>query len=77
LIGGAVLGMEACWPSGVVVRGRAPNRPVLCWLRTVVVSDGEKARLIASGGDREDVPESARPGESWRACAVEASLAHT
>jgi hypothetical protein len=51
LIGGAVLGMEACWPSGVVVRGRAPNRPVLCWLRTVVVSDGEKARLIASGGD--------------------------
>ena len=43
-IGGAVLEMEACWPSGVVLRGRAPNRPVLRWLKTVVVSDREKAR---------------------------------
>ena len=60
-IGGAVLEMEACWPSGVVLRGRAPNRPVLRWLKTVVVSDREKAHLIASGGDQEDVPESARP----------------
>jgi hypothetical protein len=43
-IGGAVLEMEACWPSGVVLRGRAPNRPVLRWLKTVVVSDrGEGA----------------------------------
>jgi hypothetical protein len=47
---------------------------MLRWLKTVVVSDPEKARLIASGGDQEDVPESARPGYEW-ARAVEASLA--
>jgi hypothetical protein len=58
-----VLEMEACWPSGVVLRGRASNHPVLRWLKTVVVSDREKARLIASGGDREDVPESVRRGD--------------
>src|SRR5215204_5217461 len=68
--------MEACWPSGVVLRGKAPNHPVLRWLKTVVVSDREKARLIASGGDQEDVPESARPEMfGGRVCAVEASLA--
>ena len=49
--------MEACWPSGVALRGEASNHPVLRWLKTVVVSDREKARLIASGGDQEDVPE--------------------
>jgi hypothetical protein len=70
-----VLEMEACWPSGVVLRGRAPNHPVLRWLKTVVVSDREKARLIASGGDQEDVPEAPGPGLSGRVCAVEASLA--
>jgi hypothetical protein len=59
-----VLEMEACWPSGVALRGEASNRPVLRWLKTVVVSDREKARLIASGGDQEDVPEASagRPG---------------
>jgi hypothetical protein len=77
LIGGAVLEMEACWPSGVVLRGEAPNRPVLRWLKTVVVSDREKARTIASGGDQEDVPEASGPGLSGGACAVEASLAQT
>jgi hypothetical protein len=51
-IGGAVLEMEACWPSGVVLRGRAPNRPVLRWLKTVVVSDREKARLTRQVGTR-------------------------
>ena len=55
--------MEACWPSGVALRGEASNHPVLRWLKTVVVSDREKARLDASGGDQEDVPESARPGD--------------
>jgi hypothetical protein len=49
--------MEACWPFGVALRGEASNHPVLRWLKTVVVSDREKARLIASGGDQEDVPE--------------------
>jgi hypothetical protein len=43
-MGGAVLEMEACWPCGVVLWGRAPNHPVLRWLKTVVVSDrGEGA----------------------------------
>ena len=64
MIGGAVLEMEVCWPSGVGLRGRAPNHPVLRWLKTVVVSDREKARLIASGGDQEDVPEAPGPGFS-------------
>jgi hypothetical protein len=58
-----VLEMEACWPSGVVLRGEAPNHPVLRWLKTVVVSDREKARSIASGGDQEDVPGSVRRGD--------------
>ncbi len=48
--------MEDCWPSGAGLRGQAPNHPVLRWLKTVVVSDREKARLIASGRDQEDVP---------------------
>ena len=52
-----MLEMEACWPSGVVLRGRASNHRMLRWLKTVVVSDPGKARLIASGGDQEDVPE--------------------
>ena len=63
--------MEACWPSGVVLRG-ASNHRMLRWLKTVVVSDSEKARLIASGGDQEDVPE-ASAGEIWWGCAGEAS----
>ncbi len=37
--------MEDGWPSGVGLRGQAPNHPVLRWLKTVVVSDREKARL--------------------------------
>jgi hypothetical protein len=57
-----VLEMEALWPSGVVLRGEAPNHPVLRWLKTVVVSDREKVRLIASGGDQEDVPEASAGG---------------
>jgi hypothetical protein len=57
-----VLEMEACWPSSVVLRGKALNHPVLRWLKTVVVSDRGKGALDASGGDQEDVPESIRPG---------------
>jgi hypothetical protein len=67
--------MEAWWPFGVALRGEARNHPVLRWLKTVVVSDSEKARLIASGGDQEDDPESVRSGCPGRACADEASLA--
>jgi hypothetical protein len=42
---GAVREMEVVWPSGIALRGEVPNRPVLRWLKTVVVSDREKARL--------------------------------
>ena len=44
--------MEACWPSGVALRGEASNHPVLRWLKTVVVSDREKARLMRQVGTR-------------------------
>jgi hypothetical protein len=62
LVGGAVSEMEACWLSSVVLRGRALNHLVLRWLESVVVSDRGEGVLDASGGDREDVPESARSG---------------
>jgi len=35
--------MKGLWPFGVALRGEASNRPVLRWLKTVVVSDEEKA----------------------------------
>ena len=70
-----MLEMEACWPSGVVLRGRAPNRPVLRWLKTVVVSDREKARLTRQVGTRKTFQKAPGPKCSGRVCAVEASLA--
>jgi hypothetical protein len=30
--------MEVVWPSGVALRGEAPNHPQLHWLKTVVVN---------------------------------------
>lgn len=33
-------------PSGVGLRGQASNHPVLHWLKTVVVSDREKAHIM-------------------------------
>ena len=57
--------MEDGWPSGVALRGEAPNHPVLRWLKTVVVNDRGEGALDASGGDQEDVPEAfirAEPG---------------
>ena len=41
------------WPFGVALRGEASNRLMLRWLKTVVVSDEEKAPVDASGRDRE------------------------
>ncbi|MEH6377139.1 hypothetical protein V7793_22805 [Streptomyces sp. KLMMK] len=38
----------------LAMRGEAPNRLMLRWLKTVVVSDEEKASLEASGRDQED-----------------------
>ena len=45
--------MEACWPSGVALRGEASNHPVLRWLKTVVVSDVEKAHVMRQVGTGE------------------------
>ena len=42
------------WPFGAALRGEAPNRLMLRWLKTVVVSDEEKAPGEASGRGQED-----------------------
>ena len=46
--------MKDCWPFGVALRREASNRHLLRWLKTVVVSEVEKAPVEVSGGDRED-----------------------
>jgi len=46
--------MEDCWPSEIVLWGKVSNRHMLRWLKTVVVSDVEKASLRRSGGDQGD-----------------------
>lgn len=38
------------WPFGVVLRWVASNRRVLRWLKTVVVSDAEKAHWMRQVG---------------------------
>jgi len=45
--------MKVSWPFGVALRGEASSHLMLRWLKTVVVSDEEKAPAEASGGDRE------------------------
>ena len=45
--------MKDGWPFGVALRGEAPNHHMLRWLKTVVVSDVEKAPVEVSGGDQE------------------------
>ena len=70
--GGAVQEMEDCWPSGVGCLGAGAKPPC-----AALAEDrrgerqGKGAALIASGGDREDVPEA--PGRGW-VCAVDATL---
>ena len=47
------------WPFGVALRGEASNRLVLRWLKTVVVSDEEKAsvrRQVGTGKASESEP---------------------
>jgi hypothetical protein len=41
------------WPFEVALQEEASNRLMLRWLKTVVVSDEEKAPVEVSGGDRE------------------------
>ena len=42
--------MKDCWPFGVALRGAASNHLMLCWLKTVVVSDEEKAHKMRQVG---------------------------
>ena len=43
------------WPFGVALRGEASNRPLLRWLKTVVVSDVGKGAHEVSGRNQGDV----------------------
>ena len=42
--------MKDCWPFGVALRGVASNHLMLRWLKTVVVSDEEKAHKMRQVG---------------------------
>ena len=44
--------MKVSWPFGVALRREASSRLMLRWLKTVVVSDPEKARLTRQVGTR-------------------------
>ena len=43
------------WPFRVALRGEALNHRVLRWLKTVVVSDAEKAQVMRQVGIRKTV----------------------
>jgi hypothetical protein len=51
---GAVQEMKV-WPFGAALRGEASNRHMLRWLKTVVVSDVEKAHVMRQVGIRKTV----------------------
>ena len=59
------------WPFGAALRREAPNRRVLRWLTTVVVSDAEKAQVMRQVGTRKTVRS---PGDG---IAVEVSLSES
>ena len=42
--------MKVSWPFGVALRREAPSRLMLRWLKTVVVSDEEKAHWMRQAG---------------------------
>jgi hypothetical protein len=60
----AVRNMKDCRPFGAALRGEASNRPLLRWLKTVVVSDEGKGALDASGGVRKALHRKSRVGFS-------------
>ena len=64
--------MEDGWPSDVGLRGRASNHPVLRWLKTVVVSDREKAHVMRQVGIRKTCQKHS-VGVTCSGVAVEAS----
>ena len=44
--------MKVLWPFGAALRGEASSRLMLRWLKTVVVSDEEKAHVMRQAGTR-------------------------
>jgi len=60
-------------PPTSAFRGRASNHPVLRWLKTVVVSDREKAHVMCQVGTRKTY-QKIPGGVSLLGVAVEASL---
>jgi hypothetical protein len=66
--------MRVLWPLGIALRGVVSSRPVLRWLKTVVVSDRGQGAVEVSGGDQEGVALKALvPGVLAWASTVEAS----
>jgi hypothetical protein len=61
--------MKVLWPFGVALRGVMSNRLMRPWLKTVVVSDEEKAAQESSGGDqegeREQTADEASKNKRW------------
>jgi len=61
--------MKVLWPFGVALRGVMSNHLMRLWLKTVVVSDEEKAAGESSGGDqageRERTAEEASKYRRW------------
>jgi hypothetical protein len=55
--------MMKVWPFGVALRREASNHLMLCWLKTVVVSDEEKAPMRCQVGTRKT-----NASESLRTC---------
>jgi hypothetical protein len=47
--------MKESWPFGAALRGEASNRHLLRWLKTVVVSEVEKAHVMRQVGTRKTV----------------------
>ncbi len=44
--------MRVLWPLGAALRREASSRLMLRWLKTVVVSDEEKAHVMRQAGTR-------------------------
>lgn len=61
--------MKVLWPFGVALRGVMSSHLMLLWLKTVVVSDEEKAAGKPSGrdqeGERERTVDEASKNKRW------------
>jgi hypothetical protein len=59
------------WPFGAALRGEASNRHLLRWLKTVVVSEVEKAHEMRQVGTRKTVRSPSLEGSPLRCRYVE------